>query len=54
MQVHYYLCVYVNSPTRQYEESSLKHWTIECGKDDLTFPKWMVLIENQGDATLIH
>ena len=23
-------------------------------KDKLTFPEWMALIENQGDATLIH
>ena len=23
-------------------------------KDELTFPEWMALIENQGDATLIH
>ena len=54
MQVHYYLCVYVNSPTRQYSESSLKYWTTECRKNDLTFSEWMALIENQGYATLIH
>ena len=32
MQVHYYLYVYINSPTHQYQEISLKYWTTERGK----------------------
>ena len=54
MQVHYYLRTYINSVMHQHRQSSLKTGLQNVKKDDLTFPEWRALIENQGDTTLIH
>ena len=47
-----YTITYVHKQpyTSTWESSGLQNAEI----DDLTFPEWRALIENQGDATLIH